>query len=209
MSTDTTNAVQFGPLELVVSNAGEDRGDSFDSGSRRPIRKLTAIWSLVIDGEAIIDAPFYFGTPDDPTEATAADVFQSVMSDLQSVEPYIGYGEGELDEWAQWADDLGYFAGETDAKAIRKSIAGYQTIRGWRALIVDRTDEATLTAVLKVAQECEQDCPMVRGEELTDAGSVGIDTARAERDPFNGQRWEDDAGNVYSAADILAARLDA
>lgn len=213
----STNQATFGPLTLTVTDAGEP-GDAPRSFGPCSVRKMVARWSLEASGESIAkDAPFYFGTADDPTDAHAADVLQSVLSDLQSIEPHVAVGSGELDEWASWADDLGYFAGDANAKTIRDSIESYQTIRAWRTAIVaaitcdehydEHYDEDVYCAVLDVARECTDDVPSINGEELTDAGSVGIGDARAAGDLCNGQRWEDANGNVYGAADVLAARL--
>lgn len=205
----TTPQVVFGPLQLRVTQPNGEPGDA--PRTFGGVRKLVARWELAVNGDTILsNAPFYYGSSCEPHAANAGDILQSFLSDLQSIEPYAGAGDDVLDEWAQWADDLGYFAGDSRATDIRDSINAYREMRARRELIVERLEDGSdeLAAILEVARECEDDCPIVNGAELHDAGHVGIDTARAESCGFHGRRWEDDAGNVYSAADVLAARLE-
>lgn len=202
----------FGPLQVSITAPAEP-GETFGS-----VRKLQTRFRVAVGGASVLDnAPFTYGDAANPTDPDAGDALQAFLSDLVGLEPYVMgdiYGSDVLSQWSEWAADLGYFNGG-EAPRVRESIDGFREVLARRTLIVERLAEIypgasddVYEAILAVSQECDSDSPTVNGEWLTDAGHVGIDTARAEGDAWHGQRWESEThGVAYSAGEILAARI--
>lgn len=104
-------------------------------------------WSLTIRGEQLMSNATYSAGTGLPVPADPADVFGSLISDLQSVEPYAVSDEEEERSvmaqeraswppgWDEWADDLALV---TNARSARKAADDFREIMARRWLIRDR-----------------------------------------------------------------------
>jgi hypothetical protein len=116
--TDNRTAL-MGPFSVRLTGDAvpaneDDRSDAFPSWATSRVVKLVQRFTFRANGVDIVtNAPFFYGTADDPSEADAADVLESMLDDLASVIPY---DQDDRDEaMISWLDDLGTFQGDRDA----------------------------------------------------------------------------------------------
>jgi len=185
-SVDHINTATFGVVSVTVV-ADREPGPVWGG-----VAKLQARFVLAVNGEQIGTDQYVYTYGCVRSSQTWA---QSLRTSIRTA-PTRTVGQ-------RGADDLGMLG---DRESVLGSLSSWEAITTQRRAILEHVDAEELDAILQVARELDEGYPFVDGRELQDAGTV----PGPSHDPWLGQRWEDEENRtVYSAADVLAARLEA